>query len=227
MRRQDDGNGQAQNAENHHVAYEGGRNGAVCSLLEPAEGFDELSGLEDGRSDGGKRPAVTEQSPEERARHAHVGPVLQEKIVSLENQPERNGEQGHLEEIARGVAEAGASGDGEDGGVANEEIGGPGDGSEVGGDGFDMAEHEPFGAGEGGEAEPSGVREGMLFVAQKFEEDDGNSGGGDDDPKLNHAAQKCNAKKRSLSAGRKIQTGPPNSGSLLFCCGCLCRSLTS
>src|SRR5208282_5444558 len=104
------------------------------------------------------------------------------EIIGFENKPERNREPRHADESDGRVVEARAIGEREDGGVGDEDVGGPGDGGEEGGDGREGAEKEIFSSGEGGDADPAVRGERAPAAAAKISRDEeGDCADGDAD----------------------------------------------
>src|SRR5487761_65362 len=88
------------------------------------------------------------------------------------------------------MSQARASRDGENGGINDQKIGGPRNGSEICGDRLDAAKHQPFRTRERGNREPSGARKRVLTAAQKLENENRDRCGRVNDAELHHAAKR-------------------------------------
>src|SRR4029077_3784087 len=82
------------------VRVRGHRLSATCDTCAAPHG-DQLCTLEDCRPDGCKRPRVPEVAEERVVRKVDVVPVVDEPIVELEHQPQRNRGDGEKSELTR------------------------------------------------------------------------------------------------------------------------------
>ena len=185
--RDGEGKDQAGGAGCEAGVFGGARNFPWFAWERGQERLDEIGRFEDGGRDGGEGPGVAEECEGPFARDADVGPILEAEIIGFENEPERNREQGHAGEGDGRVVEAGAIGEGEDGGVGGEDVGGPGDGGEEGGDGLDAAEEEGFGSGESEDADPAVRGEWATSAGAEIARDEeGDGADGDADAESEH-----------------------------------------
>src|SRR5271170_248115 len=142
--------------------------------------LDEVGGLEHGRSDGGEGPGVTEKRGGPGAREAHVRPILQPEIIGLENQPERNREYREARDDNGCIVEARTIGEGEDSSIGDEDVGTPGDGGEISGDGLDAREQQCFGGEQSEPSEPAVSGEWAEASGAEISEEQGcDCGGGE------------------------------------------------